>query len=95
MAATATTWERLLAYTWDECASRTWDNLAALPYGVRQAFASAHHAAIVEGMFMDSANTAASGAASSAQDYTANMEALRQAVARLDGSLSSLAQTCG
>ncbi len=36
MAATATTWERLLAYTWDECASRTWDNLTALPYGAGQ-----------------------------------------------------------
>jgi len=95
MAATASTWERLLAYTWEACASRTWDNVTALPYGVRQAFASAHHAAIVEGMFMDSTNTTASSAATSAQQYTANMEALRQAVARLDGSLSSLAQTCG
>lgn len=95
MAATATTWERLLAYTWDECAARTWNNVTALPYGVRQVFASAHHAAIVEGMAMDSTNTAASSAATSAQDYAANMEALRQAVARLDGSLSSLAQTCG
>jgi len=95
MAATATTWERLLSYTWEACAARTWDNVTALPYGVRQAFTSAHHAALVEGMAMDSINTAASSAASSAQLYTDTMEALRQAVAKLDTSLSSLAQTCG
>lgn len=95
MAGTATTWEQLLAYTWEECAGRTWDNVTALPYGVRQAFASAKNAAIVEGMFTDNTNAAASSAATSAQQYTTNMEALRQAIAHLDGSLSSLAQTCG
>ncbi len=95
MADMASTWERLLAYTWDECAARTWDNVTALPYGVRQAFTSARHAALVEGMAMDSVSAAAGSAAASTQLYTDAMEALRQAVARLDTSLSSLAQTCG